>query len=60
MSPILDKSAQVGPVVGVTGDLAIYGAEAVIGPMLVATLVLPDLAPASIVRQIRAELASSA
>lgn len=46
------------PVVGVAGDVAIDGAEAVLGPVLVATLLLPYLAPPALVRQIRAERAS--
>jgi hypothetical protein len=44
------------PVVGIAGDLAVDGAEAVIGPVLVAALLLPYLAPSRIVQQIRAEL----
>jgi hypothetical protein len=31
------------------------GAEAVLGPLLIATLILPHLAPVDLVRQIRAE-----
>jgi hypothetical protein len=46
------------PVVGVAGDVAIDGAEAVLGPVLVATLLMPYLAPPALVRQIRAERAS--
>jgi hypothetical protein len=44
------------PFVGVPGDLALDGAEAVIGPILVACLLLPRLTPADLVRQIRAEV----
>jgi hypothetical protein len=43
------------PFVGVAGDLAIDGAEAVVGPIVIATLVLPKIAPFEIVNQIRAE-----
>jgi hypothetical protein len=43
------------PFVGVAGDLAVDGAEAVIGPIVIATLVLPKIAPFEIVNQIRAE-----
>ena len=43
------------PFIGITGDLAVDGAEAVIGPVVIATVVLPYLAPASLVKQIRAE-----
>jgi hypothetical protein len=46
------------PVVGVAGDVAIDGAEAILGPVLVATLLLPYLAPPALVRQIRAERVS--
>jgi len=45
------------PFIGVAGYLALDGAEAVIGPVLIATLLLPHLAPADIVQQIRAERA---
>jgi hypothetical protein len=44
------------PFVGVPGDLALDGAEAVIGPILVACLLLPRLTPADLVQQIRAEV----
>lgn len=54
--PLESVLAFILPIVGITGDLAIDGAEAVIGPVLVATLVLPYLAPSSIVQQIRTEL----
>jgi hypothetical protein len=39
------------PVVGVAGDIVFDGAEAVIGTTLIATLLLPYLAPASVVQQ---------
>ncbi|MBV8377291.1 MAG: hypothetical protein JO279_09835 [Verrucomicrobia bacterium] len=45
------------PFVGAAGDLALDGAEAIIGPVLIASLLLPYLAPAEIVEQIRAERA---
>jgi hypothetical protein len=47
------------PFLGVAGDLALDGAEAVIGPVLIATILLPYLTPAAIVQQIRAERVSS-
>jgi hypothetical protein len=56
--PFESVAAFILPVIGITGDLAIDGAEAVIGPVVVATLVLPYVAPSTIVQQIRAELAS--
>jgi hypothetical protein len=43
------------PFVGAAGDLTLDGAEAVIGPILIATLLLPHLVPADLVRQVRAE-----
>jgi len=56
--PFESVAAFILPVLGITGDLAIDGAEAVIGPVVLATLVLPYLASSTIVQQIRAELAS--
>src|ERR1700757_3944871 len=53
--PIEGVLAALLPFVGAAGDLALDGAEAVIGPVLIASLVLPHIAPADIVRQIRAE-----
>jgi hypothetical protein len=47
------------PFVGIAGDLALDGAEAVIGPVLIATILLPYLAPSTLVQQIRAERAGS-
>jgi hypothetical protein len=58
--PFESVAAMFLPIVGITGDVAVDGSEAVIGPLVVATLVLPYLAPASLVPQIRAERASSA
>ena len=55
--PVEGVVAALLPFVGAAGDLALDGAEAVIGPVLIATLVLPHIAPADIVRQIRAERA---
>ena len=43
------------PFVGAAGDVALDGAEAVIIPVLVATLLMPHLAPPAIVQQLRAE-----
>lgn len=53
--PVEGVIAALLPFIGAAGDLALDGAEAVIGPVLIATLVLPHLAPAEIVQQIRAE-----
>jgi hypothetical protein len=43
------------PFIGAAGDLALDGAEAIIGPVVIATLLLPLLAPSDLVRQIRIE-----
>lgn len=43
------------PFVGLAADFAIDGIELLAGPLLVATLTLPYLAPREIVEQIRAE-----
>jgi len=56
--PLESVFALILPVVGVAGDVVFDGAEAVIGTVLVATLLLPYLAPATLVQQIRAERAS--
>lgn len=53
--PVEGLVAALLPFLGAAGDLALDGAEAVIGPILIATLLLPYLAPADLVRQIRAE-----
>jgi hypothetical protein len=53
--PIEGVVAALLPLIGAAGDLALDGAEAVIGPVLIATLLLPHLAPADLVQQIRAE-----
>jgi hypothetical protein len=54
--PLEGVFAALLPFVGAAGDLTLDGAEAVIGPILIATLLLPHLAPADLVRQIRAEV----
>ena len=55
--PVEGVIAALLPFIGAAGDLALDSAEAVIGPVLVATILLPHIAPADIVRQIRAERA---
>ena len=45
------------PVIGVAGDVVFDGAEAVIGTVFIATLLMPYFAPATIVQRIRAERA---
>jgi hypothetical protein len=56
--PLEGVLAFILPVAGIAGDIAVDGAEAILGPVLVATLVLPYLTPPALVRQIRAERAS--
>jgi hypothetical protein len=53
--PVEGIMAALLPVIGAAGDLSLDGAEAVIGPLLIATLVLPHITPVDIVREIRAE-----
>jgi hypothetical protein len=53
--PVEGVLAALLPFIGAAGDLALDGAEGVIGPILIATFLLPYLAPAHIVRQISAE-----
>jgi hypothetical protein len=44
-------------VVGLPFDAALDGLESVVGPFVIACLLLPHLAPAELVQQIRAERA---
>ena len=53
--PLESVFALILPVFGVAGDVAVDGAEAVIIPVLVATLLMPYLAPPNIVQQLRTE-----
>jgi hypothetical protein len=53
--PVEGIVAVLLPLLGAAGDLTLDGAEAVIGPVLIATFLLPHLAPADLVQQIRAE-----
>jgi hypothetical protein len=53
--PIEGFLAMILPLIGITGDLVLGGAEAVIGPVIVACFLLPRIAPAALVAQIRAE-----
>jgi hypothetical protein len=53
--PLEGVFAALLPLVGAVGDLTLDGAEAVIGPILIATLVLPHLVPGDLLRQVRAE-----
>ncbi|MBV8175160.1 MAG: hypothetical protein JO151_11445 [Verrucomicrobia bacterium] len=58
--PVESVLAFVLPVVGAAGDVALDGVEAVVLPVLVATLLMPHLAPPDIVQQLRAQRASGA
>ncbi|MBV8176293.1 MAG: hypothetical protein JO151_17260 [Verrucomicrobia bacterium] len=53
--PLESVFAFLLPVAGAAGDIALDGAEAVVGPVLIAMLLMPHLAPADIVQQLRAE-----
>jgi hypothetical protein len=53
--PIEGVVAMLLPFIGAAGDLALDGAEAVIGPVVIATLLLPYLASPDLVRQVRTE-----
>lgn len=55
--PIEGVIAAVLPIFGITSDVMIDGAEAIAGPLLLATALLPHIAPRHIVEQIRAERA---
>jgi hypothetical protein len=56
--PLESILAFVLPGVGAAGDVAVDGAEAIVVPVLVATLLMPHLAPRSIVEELRAEHAT--
>jgi len=53
--PLEAVLAAILPLIGITGDIALDGAEAVIGPVIITTMLLPYLVPPPLVRQIRAE-----
>jgi hypothetical protein len=55
VSPLEAVLAGILPLIGITGDIAFDGAEAVVGPVIIATMLLPYLVPPLLVRQIRAE-----
>jgi hypothetical protein len=55
--PLESLFAVILPIVGIAGDVVLDGVEAVFGPVLIATLLLPYLAPDLVVQQIRAERA---
>ena len=53
--PLEAVLAAILPLVGISGDVALGGAEAVIGPVLIATMLLPYMVAPPLVQQIRAE-----
>ena len=53
--PLEAVLAGILPLIGITGDIAFDGAEAVVGPVIIATMLLPYLVPPPLVRQIREE-----
>jgi hypothetical protein len=53
--PLESVFALILPIIGLAGDIVFDGAEAVIGTVFIATILMPYLAPASLVQQIRAE-----
>jgi hypothetical protein len=48
------------PILGAMGDVVVDGAELVAGPLLLASLLLPFLAPRETVERIRSERAAGA
>ena len=56
--PLESVFALILPIIGIAGDVVFDGAEAVIGTVFIATLLMPYLTPAHIVQQIRAEQAA--
>jgi hypothetical protein len=56
--PFESVLAFVLPGVGAAGDVAVDGVEAVVLPVLVATLLMPYLAPQNVVQEVRAQHAS--
>jgi hypothetical protein len=53
--PIEGVLSMLLPILGVFGDAVIDGAEIVAGPILLAALLLPSLAPRDVVEKIRSE-----
>ena len=56
--PVEGVVALILPVLGAAGDLAVDGAEVFLGPLVIASLFMPRLAPADIVEQLKAERAT--
>ncbi|HEX4086642.1 MAG TPA: hypothetical protein VHY22_17145 [Chthoniobacteraceae bacterium] len=53
--PVEGVLSLILPIIGLGGDMVIDGAELVAGPLLLAHLLLPWIAPRAIVERIRAE-----
>jgi hypothetical protein len=53
--PLEGVLAAILPLIGITGDIVFDGAEAIVGPVIIATMVLPYLVPPPLIQQIRAE-----
>ena len=53
--PLEGVLAAILPLIGITGDVALDGVEAVVGPVIIATILLPYLVPPPLVQQIQAE-----
>lgn len=57
--PIEELVALALPIVGILGDVTFAGTEAVVGPIMIACLLLPHLTPSTIVNQIRRDRSRS-
>ena len=53
--PLEGVLATILPLIGITVDIAFDGAEAVVGPVIIATILLPYLVAPPLIQQIRAE-----
>ena len=53
--PLEALLAGILPLIGVSGDIVFDGAEAIVGPVIIATMLLPYLVAPPLVQQIRAE-----
>ena len=53
--PLETVLASILPLLGIPGDIAFDGVQALVGPVIIATILLPYLVPPTLVRQIRSE-----
>jgi len=58
--PVEGVLAAVVPILGIAGDFVLDGAELIAGPLLLANLLLPFIAPRATVERIRSERAAAA